>query len=86
MLQVVLCIKLCKCKQQRPAGKCSVESGFAVCPFRKHSRFGKFSCKKSIFCVTEIFVLEAGKLPKLFWIKSEVRICIDSIETKKQSF
>lgn len=40
MLEVILCFKLCKCHQQS-GGKCLVESGFAVCKFRKPSYFGK---------------------------------------------
>lgn len=43
MLDLVVCIKLCKCTQPIAGKCCIVESGFAlgVCQFRKESRHGK---------------------------------------------
>lgn len=39
MQQKILSFKLCKCHQT--GGKCFIESGFAICQFRKTSYFGE---------------------------------------------
>lgn len=48
MQKEIFSFKLCKCHQT--GGKCFIESGFAICQFRKtNSYFGKF-IQKPLVC------------------------------------